>query len=74
MQQTQTQQPTAMQRQQHAVSKNTYRRDTVLSNEKDEPTMTKARCILWHQFHYLQCVSDGEEGAAVAAQIKQKKT
>ncbi len=72
MQQTQTQQPKAMQRQQHAVSKNTYRRDTVLSNEKDEPKMTKARCILRRRCRYLQCVREGEGGAAVAATIKQK--
>ena len=70
MQQTQTQQPKAIQRQQHAVSKNTYRRDAVLSNEKDEPKMTKARCILRRRCRYLQCVRDGEGGAAVAAPIK----
>ena len=70
MQQTQTQQPKAAQRQHHAVSKNTYRRDAVLSNEKDEPKMTKARCTLCRRCRYLQCVRDGEEGAAVAAPIK----
>jgi hypothetical protein len=67
MQQTQTQQP-----QRKAISKNTYRRATVLSNEKDEPKMTKARCILRRRCRYLQCVRDGEGGAAVAAPIKQK--
>ncbi len=72
MQQTQTQQPKAMQRQQHAVSKNTYGRDAVLSNKTDEPKMTKARCILRRRCGYLQCVRDGEGGAAVAAPIKQK--
>ena len=72
MQQTQTQQPKAAQRQQHAVSKNTYSRDTVLSNEKDEPKMTKARCNLRRRCRYLQCVRDGEGGAAVAAPIKQE--
>ena len=70
MQQTQTQQPKAAQRQQHAVSKNTYCRDTVLSNEKDEPKMTKARCNLRRRCRSLQCVRDGEGGAAVAAPIK----
>ena len=70
MQQTQTQQPKAAQRQQHAASKNTYSRDSVLSNEKDEPKMTKARCILRRRCRYLQCVRDGEGGAAVAAPIK----
>ena len=70
MQQTQTQQPKAAQRQQHAVSKNTYRRDAVLPNEKDEPKMTKARRNLRCRCRYLQCVRDGEGGAAVAAPIK----
>ena len=70
MQQTQTQQPKAAQRQQHAVSKNTYCRDPVLPNEKDEPKMTKARCTLRCRCGYLQCVRDGEGGAAVAAPIK----
>ena len=70
MQQTQPQQPKATQRQQHAVSKHTYRRDTVLSNEKDEPKMTKARCNLRRRCRSLQCVRDGEGGAAVAAPIK----
>jgi hypothetical protein len=50
----------------------TYSRDPVLSNEKDEPKMTKARCNLRHQCRYLQCVRDGEGGAAVAAPIKPK--
>jgi hypothetical protein len=27
----------------HAASKNTYREDSVLPNEKDDPKMTKAR-------------------------------
>ena len=72
MQQTQTQQPKATQRQQHAVSKNTYRRDAVLPNEKDEPKMTKARCTLGRRCGYLQCVRDGEGGAAVAAPIKKE--
>ena len=72
MQQTQTQQPKAAQRQQHAVSKNTYCRDAVLPNEKDEPKMTKARCTLRRRCGYLQCVRDGEGGAAVAAPIKQE--
>ena len=72
MQQTQPQQPKAAQRQQHAVFKNTYRRDSVLSNEKDEPKMTKARCTLRRRCRYLQCVRDGEGGAAVAAPIKQE--
>ena len=70
MQQTQTQQPKAAQRQQHAVSKNTYSRDAVLSNEKDEPKMTKARRNLRRRCRYLQCVRDGEGGAAAAAPIK----
>jgi hypothetical protein len=65
-----TQQPKAMQPQQHAVSKNTYCRETVLPNEKDEPKMTKARCNLRRRCRYLQCVRDGEGGAAVAAPIK----
>ncbi len=65
-----TQQPKAMQPQQHAVSKNTYRRDTVISNEKDEPKMSKARCNLRCRCGYLQCVRNGEGGAAVAAPIK----
>ena len=70
IQQTQPQQQKAMQRQQHAVSKNTYRGDTVLPNEKDEPKMTKARCTLRRRCRFLQCVRDGEGGAAVAAPIK----
>ena len=57
---------------QHSVSKNTYRRAAVLSNEKDEPKMTKARCTLRRRCGYLQCVRDGEGGAAVAAPIKQE--
>ena len=72
MQQTQTQQPKAAQRQQHAVSKNTYCRESVLPNEKDEPKMTKARCTLRRRCRYLHCVRDGEGGAAVAAPIKQE--
>ena len=50
--------------------KNTYRRDAVLSNETDEPKMTKARCNLRRRCRSLQCVRDGEGGAAVAAPIK----
>jgi hypothetical protein len=52
--------------------KNTYWRDPVLPNEKDEPKMTKARCILRRRCRYLQCVRDGEGGAAVAAPTKHK--
>jgi hypothetical protein len=68
----QTQQPKAAQRQQHALFKNTYRRDAVFPNEKDEPKMTKARCTLRRRRHFLQCVRDGEGGAAVVAPIKPK--
>ena len=72
MQQTQPRQPKAAQRKQHAVSKNTYCGDSVLSNEKDEPKMTKARCTHRRRCGYLQCVKYGEGGAAVAAPIKPK--
>ena len=65
-----SQQPKAMQPQQHDVSKTTYSRDSKLSNEKDEPKMTKARRNLRRGCRYLQCVRDGEGGAAVAAPIK----
>jgi hypothetical protein len=52
--------------------KNTYMEDPVFPSEKDEPKMTKARCILRRRCRSLQCVRDGEGGAAVAAPIKQK--
>ncbi len=47
----------------------TYWRHSALPNEKDEPKMTKARCSLWPQCGWLQCVRYGERGVAVAAQI-----
>ncbi len=38
----------------------TYRRDAVLSNEKDGPNMTTAQCNRRRRWSCLQCVRDGE--------------
>jgi hypothetical protein len=55
-----------MQRQQHAASKNTYRRATVLSNEKDEPKMTKQQQQQRSLFaHLLQFVRFAPSQGAV---------
>ncbi len=40
--------------------KQTYRRDAVLSNEKDGPKMTTAQCNRRRGWSWLQCVRDGE--------------
>ena len=55
-----------------ARTRKTYGRDAVLSNEKDEPKMTKARCSLQTQCRCLQCVRDGEIQGVEAAPIKPK--
>ena len=55
-----------------ARTRKTYGRDAVLSNEKDEPKMTKARCSLGPRCGWLQCVRYGEGEGAEAAPIKPK--
>ncbi len=55
-----------------ACIKNTYPRDSVLSNETDEPKMTKAQCNLRRRCRWLQRVRDGERGVVAAAPINPK--
>ena len=52
--------------------KNTYCRDTVFSNETDEPKMTKAQCNLRRRCGCLQRVRDGEWGVVAPDPIKTK--
>ena len=52
--------------------KNTHSRDSVVSNETDEPKMTKAQCNLQSRCRSLQRVRDEERGVVAAAPIKPK--